>query len=106
MRGRMDYVGAEAATKARDYERRIQKLSPNAGVLFVSVQATPAEDGNSGTFEVCLGVKRGMKAGVALVQFTFRDEINEGVKFLVSAYQGVSGATRDHGDAEVGTPQA
>lgn len=102
----MDYVGAEAAAKARDFERRIQKLSPNAGVLFVSVQATPAEDGNSGTFEVRLGVKRGMNAGVALVQFTFRDEINEGVKFLVSAYQGVSGATRDHGDAEVGTPQA
>lgn len=102
----MDYVGDEAAAKARDYERRIQKLSPNAGVLFVSVQATPAEDGNSGEFEVRLGVKRGMNAGVALVQFTFRDEINQGVTFRVSVYQGVSGATRDYGDAEVGTPKA
>ena len=104
LRARMDYVGAPAAAQARSFEKRLQQLQPVAGVLFVGVNAVPTEDGESRTFEVRLGVKKGMVAGVALVQFTFRKEIDQGLRFLVSAYQGVSGAARDDdGDEKAGT---
>lgn len=99
----MDYVSAPAAAQARAFERRLQKLSPDAGILFLSVRAVPSEDGDSKAFEVRLGVRKSMMAGVALVQFTFRDEIDRGLRFLVSTYSGVSGAARDYdGDEEAG----
>jgi hypothetical protein len=99
----MDYVSAPAAAQARGFEKRLQQLSPEAGILFVGVLAVPTEDGDSKTFEIRLGVRKTMLAGVALVQFTFREEIEQGLKFLVSAYQGVSGAARDDdGDEEAG----
>ena len=99
----MDYVSAPAAAQARSFEKRLQQLSPDAGILFVGVLAVPAEDGDSKRFEVRLGVRKAMMAGVALVQFTFREEIEQGLQFLVSTYQGVSGAARDYdGDEEAG----
>jgi hypothetical protein len=100
-----DYVGDAAATQARSFEKRLQQLSPDSGLLFISVKAVPSRDGNSKSFEVRLGVQKsvGERAGVALVQFVLREEIERGLKFLVSAYQGVSGAARDYdGDAKAG----
>jgi len=99
----MNYVSAPAAAQARGFEKRLQQLSPEAGILFLSVCAVAAEDGDSKAFEVRLGVRKNMMAGVSLVQFTFREEIAQGLRFLVSAYQGVSGAARDNdGDEEAG----
>jgi hypothetical protein len=104
--GWTDYVGDAAGVQAKSFEKRLQGLKPEAGILFVSVKAVPTKDGNCKSFEVRLGVHRGIgeSAGVALVRFTFRDEIERGLKFLVSAYQGVSGAARAYdGDEEAGT---
>lgn len=99
----MNYVDDAAADQAVKFEKRLQQLSPNAGVLFASVNAVPVEGGDTKAFEVRLGVKKGMQAGVTLVQFTFRDEIDQGLRFLVSAYQGVAGAARDYdGNEEAG----
>ena len=100
----MDYVGEVTAAKARGFEKRLQHLSTEAGVLFVSVKAVPCADGISDTFEVRLGVRRSIEAGVPLVQFTFREEIGQGLNFLVSVYQGVSGAARDYDDKAGPTP--
>ena len=100
-----DYVGEAAATQARSFQKRLQQLSQESGILFVSVRAVPANDGNCKSFEVRLGVTKGVgeRAGVSLVQFVLREEIKRGLKFLVSAYQGVSGAARDYdGDEEAG----
>lgn len=100
-----DYVGDTAATQAKSFSKRLQRISPDAGILFISVRAVPTKDGNSKTFEVRLGVTKGVgeRAAIALTQFTFKEEIERGLKFNVSAYEGVSGAARDNdGDEEAG----
>ena len=105
--GWTDYVGDAAAVQAKSFEKRLQRLRPDAGILFVGVKAVPTKDGNCKSFEVRLGVHKGIgeSAAVALVQFTLREEIDRGLRFLVSAYQGVSGAARaNDGDEEAGTP--
>ena len=103
----MDYVGDVAAALCKGFEKRLQSLSPDAGILFVGVKAVPTANGASSVFEVRLGVCKdiGESAGLALVKFVFREEIETGLKFLVSAYQGVSGAARAYdGDEEARTP--
>jgi hypothetical protein len=97
-----DYVSDESAAQAKAYETELRKLPPDAGILFIGVKAVPCRDGKSKSFEVRLGTHRavGQSASVALVSYTFRHEMQRGIKFLVSAYQGISGAARaDHGDA-------
>lgn len=103
--GWTDYVSDSVAAQARSFQRRLQQLSPDSGILFVGVRAVPSKDGNSKTFEIRLGVQKsvGESAGAALVRFVLREEIDRGLKFLVSAYQGVSGAARDYdGDEKAG----
>jgi len=102
----MDYVSDEAAAQARKFERKLQQLPKDAGLLFIGVQAVPASDGKSGVFEIRLGLRRtvGDVDGAALVKFVFREELANGVRFQVSTYRGVSGADRDDdGDEEAGT---
>lgn len=100
----MDYVGEEEAAQARKFERKLQQLPKDAGLLFIGVQAVPAPNGKSGVFEVRLGLRRrGEVDGAALVKFVFREELASGVRFQVSTYRGVSGADRDDdGDEEAG----
>lgn len=102
----IEYVGEASAVLAREFERKLQKLPKDAGILFVGVQAVPALDGNSKSFEVRLGLRRrSAGGGSALVKFVFQEELANGVRFQVSAYPGVSGADRDHdGDEEARTP--
>lgn len=103
----LKYVADEISVQARSFEKRLQRLSPDAGILFISVKAVPHERGNSKAFEVRLGISKGVgeRAGVALVRHVFREEIERGLSFSVSAYEGISGAARaNDGDEEAGTP--
>lgn len=99
----LNYVGDEVAKQAKAFEKKIQKLSPEAGIIFVSVNGLPTKDGKTKTFEVRLGVHRGVGecAGIALIKYIFKEETDRGFKFLVNAHQGVSGAYRaNDGDEE------
>lgn len=100
----MDYVNEAEAGQARNFENRLQQLPSAAGILFVSVKAVLSATGNSKMFEVYLGVRKDVLAGSPLVRHVFREEINQGLTFLVRAYQGVSGAARDYdGDEKTST---
>ena len=99
----IDYVGEKAAALARKFEKTIQHVAKQAGILFVGVRAVPTQDGESDQFEVSMGIRRGIGVtdGNALVKFIFRKEIEDGLRFQVSSFQGVSGADRDYdGDEE------
>jgi hypothetical protein len=97
----LDYVSDEAAERAREWERRFQQLPPSAGVLFVSVAASPAPRGECRTYEVRLGIQRGFEeaTGIALIRHVLAAEIESG-RFQIrgAAYRGVAGAARseDH----------
>jgi len=100
----MDYVNESAAARAQDFEKRLQQLPTVAGILFVSVKAVLSATGDSKMFEVHLGVRKDVLAGSPLVRLVFQKEIEQGLTFLVSAYQGVSGAARDYdGDEKTST---
>lgn len=96
------YVGEEAASQAKAFERKLQQLSPDAGVLFVGVQAESSENGKTKSFIVRMGVVRhvGRRAGESLVRYVMKEEIERGYRFLTNIHEGVSGAARDYdGDA-------
>lgn len=98
----MDYVSEASATKARSMARKFQYLRPEAGVIFIGVQAVPSHNGLSKTFEVRLGVTQqiGRATGEALVRYVLREEIDNKNTILVSVYPGISGAAHDAGDEE------
>ena len=98
----MDYVSIEANAQARAMERKFQFLKADAGVIFVAVQAIPAEEGKCKKFEVRLGMTRriGEATGRALVRYVLHEEMDRGVVVLASVYSGICGAAHDAGDEE------
>jgi len=97
----MRYVGEKANESARMFEQRLACLSPEAGILFSSVEAQPTEDGESREFFVRIGIRRCLTdaAGRALINQVFEQEMQAGLKFYAGIYRGVSGACRDAGSA-------
>lgn len=89
------YVSDEAAAVAREMESRIQRLPPEAGVLFVGVEVAPAPGGKSNRFTVRLGIHRRLEesTGLALVKKVLEQELNRGEQISVSVFRGVAGAT-------------
>lgn len=104
----MKYVNDESVARARDIERRLAEVSPDAGVLFVSVTAQPEEGGKSREFFVRLGIRRAFSedAGRALIRQLCTQEISAGLKILVSVFRGISGADRDDGSEAAHPPSA
>jgi hypothetical protein len=104
----MNYASEESATQARAMERKLQHLRPEAGILFISVKAQPCKDGKCKTFEVRLGVTKGIgeSTGRALVRYVLHEEIDtRGLTILANVYEGVPGAARGNtGDDEAGAP--
>lgn len=95
----MRYVDEKSNKLARDMEKRLSKLPPEAGVLFVAVQAQPEEGGRCREFFVRLGLRRDLEesTGKALVQHVFADELADGLKISAGVYRGVSGTAREPG---------
>ena len=93
------YVSDETHLRAREMEQRFASLPPQAGVLFVSIQPQPVDDGKSVEFYIRLGISRRFdeETGRALVKKVLSEEIKEGLRLLVGVYRGVSGACRDDG---------
>lgn len=92
------YVSDAAMQMAREIERRFQKLSPLAGVIFVGVTAKPVPGGETTGFEVRLGISRHLSedVGWALIQQVLKDEIaSKTVTITGSVYTGLPGAFRD-----------
>jgi hypothetical protein len=106
----MRYVSDLANALARTMEDKIQKLPPEAGVMFVGVRPEPMEGGTSTNFLVYLGVSRKFETstGKSLAEHVLREEAAAGAKILVFAYRGVAGACRDssHEAASQTTPEA
>jgi hypothetical protein len=99
----MDYVSEAAKTQARAMERKFQFLKPDAGLIFISVQAVPAESGRCRVFEVRLGVTRqiGESTGKSLVRYVLQEEMEtRDIVIRASVYPGISGAAHDAGDEE------
>lgn len=93
----MDYVNAESLAKAREMEARFATLAPAAGVLFVTVDPTPADLGQASEFTVRLGMTRTLSegAGRALIRQVLKKEIDSGLKILAGVYVGRPGACRE-----------
>ncbi len=95
----MRYVSEESHRKAREMERRFAELAPQAGVLFISVQPDPTEDGKVTDYHIRLGIARRFEedVGRVLVRKVLEEEIKAGVKIFVGVYRGISCACRDDG---------
>jgi hypothetical protein len=92
------YASLDAVAKARSYEKRFQNLPEVAGVILVSVEATPALGGNSEGIQILLGISRRLSedVGWALIQQVMREEIQSGLlRITAKVLVGVSGACRD-----------
>lgn len=92
------YVSANAASFAKVFESRFQKLPPIAGVIFVSVDAIPAPNGKTTQFLIRLGISKNLSedVGWALIQQVMKDEIASGVMTITgSVHVGYAGACRD-----------
>lgn len=97
------YVSEDAKQRTHEFEERFIKLPAQAGVIFASVRAIPAIRGEVDTYEVRLGMKRGLEegTGIALIKHVLRDEIEKGLYSIRgSIYIGRAGAARDQGDEE------
>lgn len=92
----MNYVSEGANALARQMETKLLDLPPEAGIIFVGVQAEPTETGYSQKFVVILGVSRlfDTATGKILAEHILRNEIAEGARITVFAYRGVAGACR------------
>jgi hypothetical protein len=80
-------------------EGKFASLPSQAGILFISVQPQPEEDGKSIEFFVRLGLSRQFEEGTgkALIKKILEDEIRAGLRIFSAVYRGVSGACRDYG---------
>jgi hypothetical protein len=92
----MNYVSEGANALARHMEAKLLDLPPEAGIIFVGVQAEPCQNGYSQEFIVILGVSRvfDTATGKVLAEHILRNEIAEGARITVFAYRGVAGACR------------
>ena len=99
------YVSEQAQDIARQMERRLQAVSSQAGIIFVSVKAIPEHKGRSLRYEVRLGIDRKFEeaTGVAIIKHVFEDEIKSGsVRIDAAVYRGIRGAAINTGDEEAG----
>lgn len=89
------YANEKAVELASSFEKRIQEVSPHAGLLFVSVRAEPVLGGESNTFHIILGIDRKFEelTGQALMKKVFEKEIEDGqVVFTAKVFRGTNGA--------------
>jgi hypothetical protein len=92
----MKYVSEQVNIMARRMEAKIQKLPPEAGVMFVGVCPEPMNNGQSTNFIIYLGISRDFETSIgrSLAEHVLREEMTSGAKVLVFAYRGVAGACR------------
>ena len=100
----MLYVSDDAIAKAREIEARFAALPESSGVLFISVAAMPAEDGESRCFLLRIGLRRNLTelTGRALVQHLCAAELDKGYFFTTDIILGVSGPCRDFSSPTAG----
>jgi hypothetical protein len=86
------YVDEASAALAHAWQERIQKLSPESGILFLSVTGIPIASGRCSQFDFVLGVQKSVAAGTAMavIQHFFEKEL-EDYGIAVTIYQGVLG---------------
>jgi hypothetical protein len=104
------YVSREAANLAEEWETRFQVLPPQAGVIFVSIRAVPAEGGACRAFWVRLGVATRIEqsTGLSLIKHVLAEEIASGKYEIQGAvYGGVrcAGSSSPRPDAHKDPPQ-
>lgn len=94
----MNFISEEVDQIARRMEAKFQFLPKEGGILFVSVQPDPVDDGMPQSFLIRLGISRRLEVatGYAIVKKTLADEMKE-YAIYVSVFRGVSGACRDEG---------
>lgn len=106
----MDYVNREAAEVARDWEKRFQGTRKMAGIIFVSVDPTPAPTGISGEYTITLGLDRTKpfddSTAQGIILKVLEREVESGLyKIRANVFRGVSGACYE-GDAGPGEASA
>lgn len=84
---------------ALQMEQKFATLPASAGVLFISVQPQPVEEGHASEFFLRLGLARHLTEGTgkALVQQLLAEEMRSGLKIFAGIYRGVPGTCRDDG---------
>lgn len=77
--------------KAREIERRFASLPAQAGIVFISVQPQPVEEGKSSEFFVRLGIERRFEAemGKSLAKKILEPELRSGLKVFIGVYRGI-----------------
>jgi hypothetical protein len=91
------YVSSRIVALSVEWMQRFQKLSPDAGVIFVSVTPMPEEGGECRVFAVRLGVVGTLEeaTGLSLIKHVLAEEIASGKYEIQGAvYRGVSCAGR------------
>lgn len=98
------YVGEEHSKWIPFFEKKVQALPKEAGVLFSSVFWNPAFGGKCSVLNFVLGLRKGLTKdiGEALIQQVLKDVPVNSISFLpnVVIYIGNSGAARDQGSEE------
>jgi hypothetical protein len=98
------YVSEEHSKWIPFFEKKIQALPKEAGVLFSSVFWNPAFGGKCSVLNFVLGLRKGMTKdiGEALIQQALKDTPINSIQFLpnVVIYIGNSGAARDQSSEE------
>ena len=93
------YVNEQAAADVREIERRILNRSQRAGIIFISVTAVPAENGNSHTFYVRLGLDKNLNFNAMtsdlFIRTVFKEEIEHGWIFHTASYRGICATNAD-----------
>jgi hypothetical protein len=94
------YVSDYASRLAATWTSRFSALPSASGIVFVSIQALPAERGLVTAFDVTLGFEKewGDTAAVSLAKHVLADVLEEGKFTLnISALRGVSCAASHPG---------
>jgi hypothetical protein len=98
------YVGEEHSNWVPYFEKKVQALPKEAGVLFSSVYWSPAFGGKCTVLNFVLGLRKGLTKdiGEALIQQVLKDIPINSIHFFpnVVVYVGISGAARDESSKE------
>jgi hypothetical protein len=103
------YVSEEAFHLAQEFESRIRRLPPEAGIIFVGVSAVPCKGGKSDSFDIVLGIDRKFEeaTGQALLRKVFEEEIKDGELAITGrVFRGTAGAAGDATPEVLGTASA
>lgn len=94
----MKYISDGSAAIARAMGRKLQKLPPEAGIIFIAVDPTPVDDGVCGNFSIFLGVVKSdyINASTmdALVRTTLKEDLeHDAITVTVWSVFGTSGSS-------------